>query len=374
MSVVNKMLQDLEARQSASETASADYQPPKRNVAKFAWIVLLLLTVVLIVLGGYYWSILDSDTSNQGANTPAVNALLEDEAADAVQVEKPTADALADDSTRQKVVWIEPDTSAPTSAVAETTNTQNVSSERQTPQTQNTNAKPDNTAELASTEPEAPSVASVKQTDSGNSAQPKAVFSKQTNQTRYAEAGLKQTINQALRDGKTLIAISGLQKLLSTDPNNVRIRKKLASLLFAENRLQEAQALLTEGVASAPEQHDLRLMLARLFAQQDNPAKALSLLLEVSPSMVLHSDYYAYRGALAQQMENYAQAQQDYQKLVNAEPQQAKWWLGLGIAQDSSGDKTQAIVSYQKADNEQQLTPQVITFVRQRLNDLVGIE
>ncbi|MGY0562117.1 MAG: hypothetical protein ACW7DQ_01495 [Paraglaciecola chathamensis] len=73
-------------------------------------------------------------------------------------------------------------------------------------------------------------------------------------------------------------------------------------------------------------------------------------------------------------MENYAQAQQDYQKLVNAEPQQAKWWLGLGIAQDSSGDKTQAIVSYQKADNEQQLTPQVITFVRQRLNDLVGIE
>ena len=154
----------------------------------------------------------------------------------------------------------------------------------------------------------------------------------------------------------------------------MRIRKKLASLLFAENRLQEAQALLTEGVASAPEQHDFRLMLARLFAQQDNPAKALSLLLEVSPSMVLHSDYYAYRGALAQQMENYAQAQQDYQKLVNAEPQQAKWWLGLGIAQDSSGDKTQAIVSYQKADNEQQLTPQVITFVRQRLNDLVGIE
>ncbi|MEI8650146.1 hypothetical protein P4S73_23470 [Paraglaciecola sp. Hal342] len=58
MSVVNKMLQDLEARQSASETASADYQPPKRNVAKFAWIVLLLLTVVLIVLGditGQYW-------------------------------------------------------------------------------------------------------------------------------------------------------------------------------------------------------------------------------------------------------------------------------------------------------------------------------
>lgn len=374
MSVVNKMLQDLEARQSASETVSADYQPPKRNVAKFAWIVLLLLTVVLIVLGGYYWSLLDSDTSNQVANKPTVNALLEDEVADAAQAEKTTADALADDSTRQKMVWIEPDTLAPASAVAETTHTQNVSSERQAPQTQNSNTTSSDTTKSDRTEPETVNVASVKQTSSGNSAQPKAVFSKQTNQSRYAEAGLKQTINQALRDGKTLIAISGLQKLLSTDPNNVRIRKKLASLLFAENRLQEAQALLTEGVTSQPEQHDFRLMLARLFAQQDNPAKALSLLLEVSPSLVLHSDYYAYRGALAQQMEDYAQAQQDYQKLVNAEPQQAKWWLGLGIAQDSSGEKTQALVSYQKADNEQQLTPQVITFVRQRLNDLVGIE
>ncbi|QHJ12531.1 Beta-barrel assembly-enhancing protease [Paraglaciecola mesophila] len=374
MSVVNKMLQDLEARQSASESVSADYQPPKRNVGKLAWIVLLLLTVVLIVLGGYYWSVLNSDTSNQITNKPVASALLEDEDAVSAQAQKPTSDTLANGSAPQKVVWIEPDAPAPTSAIAETTNTQNVSSEKQTSHTQNTSTKPDNTAESLLTDPETPRLASAKQADSGSNEQPKAVFSKQTNHTRYAEAGLKQTINQALRDGKTLIAISGLQKLLSTDPNNLRIRKKLASLLFAENRLQEAQALLTEGVASQPEQHDLRLMLARLFAQQDNPSKALSLLLEVSPSLVLHSDYYAYRGALAQQMENYAQAQQDYQKLVNAEPQQAKWWLGLGIAQDSSGDKTQALVSYQKADNEQQLTPQVIRFVRQRLNDLVGIE
>ncbi|GAC34108.1 tetratricopeptide repeat protein [Paraglaciecola polaris] len=367
MSVVNKMLQDLEARQDSPEVGSADYQPPKRNMTKLLWLAVLLVIVLFVAGGGYYWSVVVASRTNQSGSQQMESGALGDIAAP----ESTTANQpeLAD-AVEQKMRWIE----APNTELKNAANGREIATAQS--DTEVTIAV--DVAPLSS----GTSIATAEVTHAGTSNMPtadngtlaKATFSKQTNRTDNIQAGLKQSINQALREGKTLTAIDGLQKLLSSEPENLRVRKKLAALLFAENRMAEAQALLTEGLTDAPQQHDLRLMLARLFTQQNSPEKALSLLLEVSPSLTLHSDIYAYRGALAQRTASYAQAQQDYQKLVNAEPEKAKWWLGLGIAQESLGQNSQALASYHKADNEQQLSPEVITFVRQRLNDLVGIE
>jgi MSHA biogenesis protein MshN len=366
MSVVNKMLQDLETRQTASDTVNADYQPPKRSVAKFAWISLVILTVILVALAGYYWPVLDSSTSNQATSKPSVNSLLQAELFTASQANDPEAD----DSANKGMAINEPVVATPD---APTTDTKKAIFEPQDTQPTKVNVAVSRIAEMNSAEPQIAALTGVKQAEDTR-AQSKAVFSKQANQAHYAEAGLKQTINQALREGNTLTAIKGLQTLLTNEPENVRVRKKLTSLLFAENRIQEAKALLMEGLLLQPQQHDLRLMLARLFTQQEQLQKALALLLEVSPSITVHSEYYAYRAALAQRSSNYNQAQQDYQNLVDSEPNSAKWWLGLGIAQDSLGENAQAQISYSKADNDQQLSPEVMTFLRGRLQDLAGIE
>jgi len=51
MSVVNKMLQDLEARRADGEQISADYQPPRRSYAGWwKWLALLLASGILV-----YW-------------------------------------------------------------------------------------------------------------------------------------------------------------------------------------------------------------------------------------------------------------------------------------------------------------------------------
>lgn len=373
MSVVNKMLQDLEARQAGPDAVSADYQPPQRNTTRLAWLILLMVIALLFAAVTFMWPTVTDDVSGQDTSNNLINPALRDMA-----VAEPTE---PDSPAKGGMTWLN---SADKANVDLSTDSQkqpktesqvqgapviNKKPETQVAQLQNVESVEVAPAAVEPLNGISPSYAAAEKVIA-----PKATFSKKANRTQHAQAGLKQSINQALRDGKTLIAIEGLQQLLSQEPGNLRIRKKLASLLFAENRMLEAQALLSEGLADAPELHDLRLMLARLFAQQSQQDKALTLLLEVSPSLVLHSDYYAYRGALAQQTENYAQAQQDYQRLVNAEPLKAKWWLGLGIAQDSAGENKQALISYQKADDEQQLSPQVITFVRQRLKELVGIE
>ena len=373
MSVVNKMLQDLEARQTAPDAVSADYQPPQHSTTRLAWLILLMVIALLFAAVTFMWPAVTDDVSSEDTSSNMINPALQDMAV--VEPTEPDTQAKGD------MTWLEPpdkanvDLSASSQKQPETySQVQAVPEIDKKPETQVAHLQNVASVEVgpAAVDPQSdmrtPYVAAEKVIP------PKASFSKKANRTQNAQAGLKQSINQALRDGKTLIAIEGLQQLLSQEPDNLRIRKKLASLLFAENRMLEAQALLNEGLADSPELHDLRLMLARLLAQQNQQAKALTLLLEVSPSLVLHSDYYAYRGALAQQTEHYAQAQQDYQRLVNAEPLKAKWWLGLGIAQDSAGENKQALISYQKADDEQQLSPQVITFVRQRLKELVGIE
>ena len=45
MSVVNKMLQDLEARQSQTDELNTDYQPPLKKQSK-RWV--LVMTVVVL--------------------------------------------------------------------------------------------------------------------------------------------------------------------------------------------------------------------------------------------------------------------------------------------------------------------------------------
>lgn len=49
MSVVNKMLQDLEARQSQTDEINADYQPPQKKQSKLLVLVLLVLAVAAII-------------------------------------------------------------------------------------------------------------------------------------------------------------------------------------------------------------------------------------------------------------------------------------------------------------------------------------
>ena len=367
MSVVNKMLRDLEARNASQETTSTDYQPPKRNIMTLTWLVLVLVVVILVALIFYIWP---QDKNNDFESTLNQSSQIDNSASRVIaevkqtQPEKPIKGAMK---------WIKhPDDS------------HSDISEVKEYQKQDAIVQLKSEYEIADKKiallPVQPSVTSSGRTIregqvTSDKALPTTVaFSKKANRTQDAQAGLKQSINQALREGKTLIAINGLQTLLSHEPEDVRIRKKLASLLFADNRVREAQTILGDGLAAQPQQHDLRLMLARLLAQQNEPKKALSLLLDVSPSLAIHSDFYAYRGALAQRTEEYVQAQQDYQQLVNIEPQKAKWWLGLGIAQDSLGDSASALKSYGQADNEQQLSPEVITFVRQRSNDLVGMK
>ena len=50
MSVVNKMLKDLEARQSKTEKIVADYHPPQKKQLKLLFLVVLFILSIAAII------------------------------------------------------------------------------------------------------------------------------------------------------------------------------------------------------------------------------------------------------------------------------------------------------------------------------------
>ncbi len=85
-------------------------------------------------------------------------------------------------------------------------------------------------------------------------------------------------------------------------------------------------------------------------------------------------DYLAMRAALAQKQKQNQIALESYQQLTQREPDNARWWLGLGIQQERALDFSAAIVAYQQALGKVGISNQSQAFIRDRLNILKQLE
>jgi MSHA biogenesis protein MshN len=192
--------------------------------------------------------------------------------------------------------------------------------------------------------------------------------SSQENSTR----SLKQRIAKSLNNDNLDLAQSLLRQLLETEPDNIKARKKLAALLFAQGDYMQSKQLLVRGIELHPAKGDLRLMLARLYMIQKAPSQAMHILAEFQPSRDNQTEYLAYRAALAQQLKQTTLARSDYQTLTNVESDNAKWWLGLAIAEDQLGEMNMALQAYNRASSLGQLDGSVNEFIQQRITVLTG--
>jgi MSHA biogenesis protein MshN len=187
-------------------------------------------------------------------------------------------------------------------------------------------------------------------------------------------SSLKQRIAESLNNDNLSLARSLLQQLLEAEADNIKARKKLASLLFAEGDYARSKRLLLEGIELHPAQSDLKLMLARLYVVQKESLQAITVLAGSQPSVNNQIEYLAYRAALAQQLKQTELAKSDYQTLTNIESTKAKWWLGLAIARDQLGESNMALKAYRKASSLEQLDGSVNDFMQQRITVLAGAQ
>ncbi len=170
-----------------------------------------------------------------------------------------------------------------------------------------------------------------------------------------------------LQSGRSSIAEPRLRAALSALPTYYPARAALAALLINGNRLAEAHSLLAAGLAMAPQQASLAKLYGRLLIEQGHAEQARAVLERAAPPVASDPEYYSLLAALYQRLGLYAQAAQTYRGILQTEPRNGVWWLGLGMALEGTGDAGDARQAYERAQQSGTLNPAVLQYVQAKL-------
>lgn len=406
MSLVNKMLQDLESRRAtlagdAGISHDVRSLPPQRTALPWAEILGGALTVLLV--GAAIWWFLEKGPAGN-APAPAVAVpivaaslplpvapapVVAPEAAPAVvpptapaPVEAPTppapAQVLRSTSPAQaaakgpqaavapaadrKVSARPPAAAAPVRAKA--------AQEARTPTRQDKPAprkseRSDTKAKVVTAVGEA---SPGEETAADDSARIKKNVRVSTPRDR-AENDYRQALG-LVNQGRIQDAVAVLRGTLKENPEHAASRLALFGLLIEQQRFDDAQALLEETLARDPAQPQMASRLARLKLARGDTRGAEETLNRAAGAALKDPEYRALHAAVLQRLELHKKAVAEYQAALRLFPQSGVWWMGMGISLEADGSLPEARDAFQRARATGALSPELTAFVEQRLKRL----
>lgn len=158
-----------------------------------------------------------------------------------------------------------------------------------------------------------------------------------------------------------------LQGLLAANPRNVRARQMLAQLQLDTGQVEQARLLLAEGQRLLPEQSNFTLTLARLQVESGDVAGAIHLLEADHSSARNEAQFHAFLAALLLRVERHDEAMQHYLVALRSDPANVSWLVGVGVAMEGVGKEIDAAEAYRRAEGSANLTPEMANFLSQRL-------
>lgn len=181
-----------------------------------------------------------------------------------------------------------------------------------------------------------------------------------------AEARYRQAL-QLLEQGRSDEAARQLTKALAAHAAHVKARELLAGLALKNGHARDAQQLLEEGIAQMPSYYPFAQLLARLYAERGADQKALQLLEASAAAAGRDPDYHALLATIYQRVGRYADAAAAYGQVLEVRPQDARAWFGLGVALDTENKSAEAARAYKRARQSDGLPPSLATYAGQRL-------
>lgn len=167
-----------------------------------------------------------------------------------------------------------------------------------------------------------------------------------------AEAQYQRGVT-AHQAGQINDSASAFTAALREDPRHAGARVAQAGLLIGQSRHDEALALLKEGIALAPAQPQLALMLARMQAERQDWAAAAETLKAASPHAAPNAgdgaEFHGLHAAILQRAGRHAEAVEKYGLALRLAPGRSVWWMGLGISLEEIGQADTARAAFQRA-------------------------
>jgi MSHA biogenesis protein MshN len=161
-----------------------------------------------------------------------------------------------------------------------------------------------------------------------------------------------------------------LKSFLVSNPKAIKARELLVSIQLDSGRWVEAQDTLEQGVAQAPEYLTFRYQLARLYLEHGADNQALTLLEGARREGRTDPELYAFLAALYERAGRHADAVKNYQDALVLRPVEGKWWLGLGISLEAAKNEAAARDAYRHALESGRLTANLSHYAEDRLRAL----
>jgi MSHA biogenesis protein MshN len=364
MSLINKMLQDLDARGGAPHGAAgaeSNVKPVLRDERRPPLLLaggVLLLLLALAVAGYFGWRTWQRSRVVVAA-APSAPATVK-KIILLTPAPQPTPVEAALEARPTPEVKPAPELKVPELKAPEVKLAHEVKPAHA--------VKPAPVAEPAPTRAK-PHLAEAKTTGAGapvNGAAPVAVSPHQSAQQR-AETEYRRAL-ASLQEGRTGDAIASLEQALLIEPRHEAARQTVVGLLIENKRPDDAMRHLQLALGAEPRQPALAMLLARL--QIERGGSGVDTLLRSLPYVAGNADYHAFLAGALQRQQRHREAAEQYQAALRAQPQNGVWLMGLGISLQAEKRNADALAAFQKASSSASLSPELQAFVERKLQQL----
>lgn len=184
----------------------------------------------------------------------------------------------------------------------------------------------------------------------------------QRSETRYRNA------LAALDEGRVSAAVDMLEQTLKLNPRHDAARQSLVALLIEAGRNDEAMQQLEQGLAIDPAQPSLAMLLARM--QIERGASGVAALLRTLPAASGNADYHAFLAGALQRDQRHKEAATYYSAALRSAPDNGVWLMGLGISLQADARNAEALDAFKRARASGVLNPQLAAFVDRKIQQL----
>ena len=334
MSLVNRMLRDLDTRQAIG-AAPADMPPGQvravpRSAARHEWFWRIVAALLLVSVAWVVWVTYQLRPRPALATPLALSAAEEAKHRPALSTpEQPEATPPAQPEPQPQVAAV-PQPPAPLEFLK-------LAQLIETP-------IPDHPATNPKSTPPRPATGPVSLT-------PPASLSKR-NRPRTADGDAESLFREGvgmLNQGRVTEAQQDFAAALKRYPAHEAARQALVSILIDRGQLDDARRLLEEGLALNPAQAHFAAVLARIHVEQRNYTAAADVLNAAREAGRNDADYQLLLGAVLQRLGRHAEAADALHNAVELKKQPAATWVALGVSLEAAGRKAQAVEAYRRS-------------------------
>jgi MSHA biogenesis protein MshN len=199
------------------------------------------------------------------------------------------------------------------------------------------------------------------------SAKPPAAAASPAGGARRGEDAYRRAL-ASMQEGRVNETIALLEQALQAAPRHDAARQTLIGLLVESGRGDEAIRQLQQALSSDARQPALAMLLARL--QIERGASGIETLTRTLPYAGGNAEYMAFLAGALQRQGRHQEAADQYQAALRGAPGQGVWWMGLGISLQVEKRNAEALAAFRRAQGAGTLTPELQAFVERKLQQL----